>query len=78
MFQDENQAASAASATTTEAAPESNAEAGAATEAGTEFAESDGQKAKSKEEWVTLIFGEDGKEIPAQPGTNIIKLYLLA
>jgi hypothetical protein len=70
-FQDENQSAPTSSA---------DAQAGKETEAGSNGPEmSDaapaGEKSKkSKEEWVTLIFGEDGKEIAAPPEKSVYDL----
>ena len=64
-FQDENK-----TATATEAQPAADPDG----------AKGEGQvvdtidKGKSKEEWVTLIFGEDGKEIPPQQEKSVYDL----
>ena len=72
FIQDENQAAAAG----TEPQPAKEPDAAAAAPAGAETAaaEDGDKKGKSKEEWVTLIFGEDGKEIPAPQEKSVYDL----
>ena len=71
FIQDENQAAAAG----TEPQPAKEPDAAAAPAgAETAAAEAGDKKGKSKEEWVTLIFGEDGKEIPAPQEKSVYDL----
>ncbi len=69
-FQDENQqptSAAADSQATVETGSNGAENAESENAAGSAKESGNVEKSKSKEEWVTLIFGEDGKEIPAKP-----------
>jgi len=68
FIQDENQTAG------TEPQPPKDSEVAANAAAEAAPAETGGKKEKSRQEWVTLIFGEDGKEIQAPPEKSVYDL----